>query len=86
MKRCEIGQEIAETVNYKPTRIRKTLKKIINVALPISISSLISSFGKNIDSITIVRFLKRFLRFIFDKKTGQPFGCPACHIHFLFFC
>ncbi len=61
MKRREIGQEIAETVNYKPTRIRKTLKKIINVALPISISSLISSFGKNIDSITIVRFLKRFL-------------------------
>ena len=32
-KRREIGQEIAETVNYKPTRIRKTLKKIINVAI-----------------------------------------------------
>lgn len=60
-KRHEIGQEIAETVNYKPTRIRKTLKKIIKVALPISISSLISSFGKNIDSFTIVRFLKRYL-------------------------
>ena len=59
-KRKEIGQEIAETVNYKPTRIRKTLKKIINVAMPISISSLISSFNKNIDSITIVRFLKEF--------------------------
>ena len=61
IKRREIGQEIAETVNYKPTRIRKTLKKIINVAIPISISSLISSFGKNIDSFTIVRFLKNFL-------------------------
>ena len=60
VKRKEIGQEIAETVNYKPTRIRKTLKKIINVAMPISISSLISSFNKNIDSITIVRFLKEF--------------------------
>ncbi len=60
-KRREIGQEIAETVNYKPTRIRKTLKKIISVAIPISISSLISSFGKNIDSFTIVRFLKGFL-------------------------
>ena len=60
-KRREIGQEIAETVNYKPTRIRKTLKKIINVAIPISISSLISSFGKNIDSFTIVRFLKNYL-------------------------
>lgn len=60
-RRSEIAQEIAETVNYKPTRIRKTLKKIINVAMPISISSLISSFGKNIDSFTIVRFLKEFL-------------------------
>lgn len=60
-KRSEIGQEIAETVNYKPTRVRKTLKRIINVAFPISISSLISSFGKNIDSFTIVRFLKGFL-------------------------
>lgn len=61
MKRKEIGQEIVQTVNYKPTRIRKTLKKIIKVAMPISISSLISSFGKNIDSFTIVRFLKNFL-------------------------
>ena len=61
LRRREIGQEIIETVNYKPTRIRKTLKKIIKVAFPISISSLISSFGKNIDSFTIVRFLKNFL-------------------------
>lgn len=60
-RRREIAQEIVETVNYKPTRIRKTLKRIINVAFPISISSLISSFGKNIDSFTIVRFLKGFL-------------------------
>ena len=39
-------------------RIRKTIKKIVSVAFPISISSLISSFNKNIDSFTIVRFLK----------------------------
>ena len=44
--------------NNKTLRIRKTIKKIINVAFPISISSLISSFNKNIDSFTIVRFLK----------------------------
>ena len=61
LKRREIAQEITETVNYKPTRIRKTLKKILTVAMPISISSLISSFNKNIDSFTIVRYLKRFL-------------------------
>ena len=51
--------DVEESINYKPTRIRKTLKEIIIVAMPISISSLISSFNKNIDSFTIVRFLKR---------------------------
>lgn len=58
LKRKEIGQEIINSVNYQPTRVRKTIKKILTVAMPISISSLISSFGKNIDSFTIVRFLK----------------------------
>lgn len=58
-KRKEIAQEIKQTVNYKPTRIRKTIKEILTVAMPISISSLIASFNKNIDSFTIVRFLKR---------------------------
>ena len=58
-KRKEIGQEILQSTNYKPTRIRKTIKQIITVAMPISISSLISSFNKNIDSFTIVRFLKQ---------------------------
>lgn len=55
----EIKREILETKNYKPTRIRKTIKQILTVAFPISISSLIASFSKNIDSFTIVRFLKK---------------------------
>lgn len=59
VRRKEIGQEIASSVNYRPTRIRKTIKKILTVAMPISISSLIASFNKNIDSFTIVRFLKQ---------------------------
>lgn len=59
VRRREIGQEIIGTVNYKPTRVRKTIKQILTVAMPISLSSLISSFNKNIDSFTIVRFLKQ---------------------------
>ena len=59
LRRREIGQEIIGTVNYKPTRVRKTIKQILTVAMPISLSSLISSFNKNIDSFTIVRFLKQ---------------------------
>ena len=61
MKSSEIGQEIKQTINYKPTRIRKTLKKILLVAIPISLSSIISSFNKNIDSFTVVRFLKKIV-------------------------
>ena len=61
MKRSEIGQEIKQTINYKPTRIRKTLKKILSVAIPISLSSIISSLNKNIDSFTVVRFLKKII-------------------------
>ena len=60
-KRKEIAQEIKLSVNKKPTRIRKTIKEIFKVAMPISISSLISSFNKNIDSLTIVRFLKEII-------------------------
>ena len=54
----QIGQEIKQSVNYRPIRVRKTLKTILSVAIPISISSLIASFNKNIDSFTVVRFLK----------------------------
>lgn len=60
-KREEIYQEVKQSVNHKITRIRKTIKKIITVAFPISLSSLISSFNKNIDSFTIVRLLKKFM-------------------------
>ena len=60
-RKKEIQFEIEQTVNYTPTRIRKTIKQILKVAMPISVSSLISSFNKNIDSCTIVRLLKRNL-------------------------
>ena len=53
-----IDEQTENFMSYKPMRIRKTIKKIINVAFPISISSLIASLGKSIDSFTVVRFLK----------------------------
>ena len=60
-KRAEIALEISESVNYVPTRIRKTLKKILKESIPISLSSLMSSFNKNIDLFTVVKILKRFM-------------------------
>lgn len=58
IERRQINREIKLNKNYQITRIRKTIKNVLNVTFPISISSLISSFNKNIDSFTIVRYLK----------------------------
>ena len=60
-KRKEIGVEIAQSVNYVPTRVRKTMKKIMKESIPISLSSLMSSFNKSIDLITVVKILKRYM-------------------------
>ena len=60
-RRVEIAVEISESVNYVPTRIRKTLKKILKESIPISLSSLMSSFNKNIDLFTVVKILKRYM-------------------------
>lgn len=61
LNRKEIGKEIKQSVNSNVIRIKKCFKQILNVAIPISLSSLISSFSKNIDSFTIVRFLKEIV-------------------------
>ncbi len=61
LRRKEIAQEISQSTNYIPTRIRKTLKKILKESIPVSLSSLISSFNKNIDLFTVVRILKKIM-------------------------
>lgn len=60
-KKSEIAQEIKQSVNYKVTRIRKTIKQILKESIPISLSALMSAFNKNIDAFTVVRILKNFM-------------------------
>lgn len=57
----EIANEIRRSVNYKYRGIRKTLKDILFVSVPMSIAPIIGGINKNIDSMTIVRGLKSFL-------------------------
>lgn len=57
----EIAWEIKSTVNHKPTRIRKTLKQILSVSIPMSLTGILGTINKNIDSMTVVRGLKNFL-------------------------
>lgn len=56
-----IANEIKNTVNYKPTRIRKTIKQILFVSIPMSLSAIFGALNRNIDSMTVVRGLKKFM-------------------------
>lgn len=57
----EIAFEIQHSVNYKYRGIRKTIKDILSVSIPMSIAPIIGGINKNIDSMTIVRGLKNFM-------------------------
>ena len=57
----DIAVEIKNSVNYKYKGIRQTIKEILCVSLPMSISPILGGINKNIDSMTIVRGLKNFM-------------------------
>ncbi len=57
----EIANEIRRSVNYKYKGIRKTIKEILIVSIPMSIGPIIGGINKNIDSMTIIRGLKKFM-------------------------
>lgn len=59
--RKEIANEIRRSVNYKYKGIRKNIKDILFVSIPMSIGPIIGGINKNIDSMTIVRNLKNFM-------------------------
>ncbi len=59
--RREVANEIKHSVNYKYRGIRRILKDIMKVAVPMSIAPILGGINKNIDSMTIVRNLKNFM-------------------------
>lgn len=58
--RKEIAWELKRSQKYKRTRIIKTIKQILSVSIPMSMSAILASVNKNIDSLTVVRGLKNF--------------------------
>ena len=54
-----IGTETSE--NYKSEKVFQVVKRILFVSVPITLSAIMSTLNKNIDSITVVRGLKKFL-------------------------
>lgn len=49
-------------IDIKKESVTTIIKRILAVSIPISLSSLLSSINKNIDSFTVVRILKPILR------------------------
>ena len=54
-------KEIENQENYKEESVKSVIKQILAVSIPITLSSLMSSVNKNIDSFTVVRNLKAFM-------------------------
>ncbi len=46
---------------YKKERIINIVKNILVISIPMTVSAILGSFGKNIDSITVVRILKNII-------------------------
>ena len=60
-ERKEIAEEIKNTKNYKYERVSTIIKKILMVSIPITLTAIMSSINKNVDSFTVVRNLKFFM-------------------------
>lgn len=59
--RKEIAFELKRATKNKSTRIIKTIKQILSVSIPMSMTAILGTINKNIDSMTVVRGLKSFL-------------------------
>lgn len=61
MYKKSVAAEIKNSVNYKKESLFSVVKRILLVSTPITLSAVMSTLNKNIDSITVVRGLKKFL-------------------------
>ena len=67
--RKQVAIDIKNSVNYKYERVSSIIKKIFFVSIPITLTAIMSSINKNIDSFTVVRNLKKFMTE--DRATAQ---------------
>ncbi len=61
VRREDLAKEIVTSRPYRTKSIAGTVKKILSVSIPMSLSSILTSINRNIDSTTVVRGLKSFL-------------------------
>ena len=61
VRKKDIAEEIHNTVNYKHEKISQIVKKVLMVSIPMTISAVLSSINKNVDSFTVKRILSTYL-------------------------
>lgn len=61
VRREDLAKEIVTSRHFRTKSIAGTVKKILGVSIPMSLSSILTSINRNIDSTTVVRGLKSFL-------------------------
>ena len=61
MNSKQIRNEIKQSVNYKYQRVKTIVKNILWVSIPMSLSAIFGALNRNIDSMTVVRGLKKFM-------------------------
>ena len=75
IKRKEIGNEIESSTNYKYENVKTIINKILLVSIPLTLSSIMTSFNKNIDSFTVKRILSTHMSSEMAQKLyGQLAG------------
>ena len=57
----EVWKDVVLSTNYKREGIRKIIKNILAVSVPISLGALLSVTNKTIDAFTVVKIAKQFL-------------------------
>ena len=60
-RRKDLGNEIVKSENHSTKSVIDTVKSILMVSFPMSLSAILSSINRNIDSMTVKRGLESFL-------------------------
>ena len=61
VRRRDLGRQIRNSIKCKRKSSKRIMLDILAVSIPMSLSSVLASLNKNIDSMTVVRGLKTFM-------------------------
>ena len=71
VRRNDLGKEIISSRNFPTKSVLRTVKNILWVSIPLSLSSILTSVNRNIDSMTVKRELQSFLT---ESEALKQFG------------